>query len=322
MPLVGGSSSVTLYVPNGADSYIKIKLPMRSESINPRYNSVVSSEALLGNRAPVGTYVGQLTYEGTIEAELFDLTENAGVPKYKHAMLGAVLLAFFGKYDDTNKKITLSSNAPTIAAVEINHGGSVLTYVDAVLTSLRFSFTTDGMPTVSMDLRAKGVGTAPTANIVDFSNLTYSNPYTAKNIAIKVGSSVVTDKVSRFEVNFSQDVVDYFTFGSFNARDIKPSRVGMAEVTIEYYPNVVASIDLSSSLNTAFVNGTACADDIIVEISSPIKSTETAVMKFSRAFVTEYTHDINGPEFISSTLGLQVSPANIEITGIDLTPAA
>ncbi|MGC8821215.1 MAG: phage tail tube protein [Fervidobacterium sp.] len=318
MPLVGGSSSVILYIPDGTNTY-KIKLPMKSESINPKYNSVVSSEALLGQRAPKGTYIGQLTYEGSIEVELFDLTDATTTSEYKHALLGLLFLSIFGQYSSDTVSLN-NSSGQKLPAVIVNHGGSSITYLDVYVTSLRVSFTTDGIATATLDVRARATGSYTEGTIKDLTSLSYVNPYTAKNIAVKVGSNNVTTKVSRFELNISQDVIDYYTFGSLNAQGISASRLGMAEVTIEYYPDSVSTIDLDAALNSAFTSGTASASGITVEIASPSSDTIKATLTLSNAFVTEYTHDINGPEYITSTLGLQVSPDNITLSGVDIDP--
>jgi len=64
MPLVGGTSSVTLYFTISTNKYA-MTLPLRSESINPKYGAVSKSEALTGSRAPVGVFVGKLHMKET-----------------------------------------------------------------------------------------------------------------------------------------------------------------------------------------------------------------------------------------------------------------
>lgn len=326
MAITGGTSSVTLYIPIGApiSKSVVITLPLRSESINPRYNQVTNSEALLGKRAPVGTFVGQLSYEGSIELELFDLTAAT----YKHVLFGALLYTIFGAYDDTTKKITLNNtSAVKLDAIKVVHGSDAPIYFkDAYVTSLRASFTTDGIPTVTLDVRAKSKDTAftPPSGLLDYTSISYTVPYNAKNYAFSVGATNVSSKVSRFEITLPQEVIDYYTFGSLNAADLQASRLNMAEITIEYYPNAVSTIDLDAALETAFLNGAPidATKDLKFELDSPMLTSNKLSISVDSAYVTEYTHDVNGVEYITSSLTIQASPANIEIAGVDLNNAA
>jgi hypothetical protein len=312
MPLVGGTSAVTLYFTLGANKY-SMKLPLRSESINPKYGAVNKSEALLGSRAPVGVFVGKLSYEGNIEFELHDFTDTGATPAYKHSMLAVVLWGILGNY--ASGTVSLGSSAPKFDYIMVTHGNNNVIYQDVYVTNLSIRINNDGIPTGTMDVRAVSVtGTSPSG----YTDITrsFGNVYNASHIVVKVGSTDVSSKVASIEVTIPQNVIDYYTLGSLNARGVQASSLEMADVKIEYYPDAVNSIDLHSTLQTAFANGTACTSDVIVEITSPVSSSTKATLTLGEPFVTEYTHDINGPEFITSNLSLQVSPSNISLSGI------
>lgn len=324
MPITGGTSSVILFATINTKK-VAIKVPLRSESVNPRYNQVSNSEALLGQRAPVGTFVGQLSYEGSIEMELFDVTDAGTTPLYRHALAGILLYSVLGNYDDVNKKINLGSTAPKFDAIKIVHGGSsTIYYTDVYVTNLRMSFTTDGIATATLDVKATNrvtTWTEPTLDW-DYSNFNYTAPYNPKHYGFKVGTNTLSSKVARFEITIPQEVTDYYAFGNLNAQGVSPTRLNMAEIAIEYYPDSITAIDLDSTLETAFSNGAPLSTSISLTLDSPLKSGQVLELKINNPYVTEFTHDINGIEYITSNLTLQGSPVNIEVTGVDLNRTA
>lgn len=312
MPLTGGTSSLTLYFTIDTKKYA-MKLPLRSESINPKYGTVSKSEALTGSRAPIGVFVGRLAYEGNIEFELHDFTDTAATPTYKHSLLAVVLWSVLGNY--SSGTVSMGASAPKLDYIAISHGGSKVIYQDAYVSNLSIRINNDGIPTGTMDVRAKAVvASVPT----DYTDITrdFGNVYNPSHFAIKVGSTEITSKVASIEVTIPQNVIEYYTLGSLNTRGMQASSLEMADVRIEYYPDSVTSIDLDNALKTAFENGSASTSDVIVEIASPVSASTKATLTLGKPFVTEYTHDINGPEYITSNLSLQVSPANITLAGV------
>jgi hypothetical protein len=320
MPLVGGTSSVTLYFTISTNKYA-MRLPLRSESINPKYGAVNKSEALLGQRAPAGVFVGKLAYEGNIEFELHDLTGQTGSPPtttYKHMLLAVALWGVLGSYNSTTQSVSLNtSTAPKFDYIKVTHGNSSVIYQDVYVTNLSIRVNSDGIPTATMDVRAKSTTTTDPTGYTDLmASKSFGNVYNATHFKVKVGSTEITSKVASIEITIPQNIIDYYTLGSLNARDMAASSLEVADVKIEYYPDAVTSIDLATDLNTAFTNGTASTSDVIIEISSPSLANTTATLTLGKPFVTEFTHDINGPEYITSNLSLQVSPANISLTGV------
>ncbi len=318
MPLVGGTSSATLYFTIGTNKY-SMKLPLRSESINPKYGSVNKSEALLGTRAPSGVFISKLAYEGGIEFELHDFTGSYTVGtntiEYKHSLLAVALWGIFGNYDSTAGSVSMGASAPKFDYIKITHGDKDLIYENVYVTNLSLRLNNDGIPTGSMDVRATSTASTITGTYTDITR-TFGNVYNPTHIVVKVGATEVTNKVASIEVTIPQNVMEYYTLGSLNARGVAPSSLDMADVKIEYYPSDVASVDLASSLGTAFANGTPSAENVIVEIKSPKDATKVASLTLGKPFVTEFTHDINGPEYITSNLSLQVSPADITLSGV------
>lgn len=313
MPLVGGTSSVTLYFTISTNKYA-MTLPLRSESINPKYGAVNKSEALLGQRAPAGVFIGKLAYEGNIEFELHDFTDTAATPTYKHSLLAVVLWSILGNYSSGTVSLNTSS-APKLDYVKITHGGSDVIYQDVYVTNLSIRVNNDGIPTGTLDVKAKSIATSVSGTYTDITR-SFGRVYNATHFTVKVGSTDVTSKVASIEITIPQNVIEYYTLGSLNARNMQASSLEMADVRIEYYPDSVTSIDLDSALKTAFESGTPSSSNVIVEITSPTVSTTKATLTLGSPFVTEYTHDINGPEYITSNLSLQVSPANITLSGV------
>ena len=314
MPLVGGKSSVILYATiNGTK--IAYKLPIRSESINPSYNNIVNSEALLGKRTPVGTYVGGKTYEGSIDVEVFDFGDGTN---YYNELLGFLVFVALGNYDDTNNKVTFNTtDGIKLDYVVVNHEDSQVVYTDVFVTGFNLRFPTDGIPTATLDVRATSQGGTPYTPDIDKTDIDYSTFYNAKNLAFKIDTSDVSTKVYNFELSLNQNILDYYTYGSLDPRGLEPSTVDLGEITIEYYPEAVDTIDLDGTLETAFNTGSPLAVPVSLEITSPLTS-EVAKLIINQAFVVEYTHDISGNEYITSTLGLRVSAEDISLEGVKI----
>jgi hypothetical protein len=313
MPLVGGTSSVTLYFTIGANKYL-MRLPLRSESINPKYGAVNKSEALTGSRAPIGVFVGKLAHEGNIEFELHDFTDTNATPSYKHSMLAVALWSVLGSYGSGTVSLNTSS-APKFDYIRVTHGNSDIIYQDVYVSNLSIRVNNDGIPTGTLDVRAKSIATSISGTYTDITR-NFGRVYNATHFVVKVGSSDVTSKVASIEITIPQNIIDYYTLGSLNARNMIASSLEIADVRIEYYPDSVTNIDLDNALRTAFENGTPSSNNVIVEITSPTVSTTKATLTLGSPFVTEYTHDINGPEYITANLSLQVSPSNISLSGI------
>ena len=312
-PLVGGKSSAIFYIKFG-NNVVGYKVPMRSESINPSYSNIVNSEALLGKRTPVGTYIGGRTYEGSIDIELFDVGDGVD---YFNELLGLLFYTILGSYDDSNEKITFNTtDGPKIDYLVINHESSTVVYSDVYVTGFNFRVPTDGIPTVTLDVRATGQGGSPSADI-DKTNIEYSTFYNAENLAFKVSTSDVSNKVYNFELSLNQNLLDFYTYGDLDPQGLEPSTVDLGEITIEYYPEAVETIDLNTALETAFKDGTPLAVPIELDIESPLTS-DVAKLVVNQAFVVEYTHDISGNEFITATLGLRVSAEDIELQGVKI----
>jgi len=325
MPLVGGKSSIIAYFTlndGTTDKVVAYRLPIRSESINPSYSNIVSSEALLGKRTPVGTFVGGKTYEGSIDLELFDFGD--GVDSYNE-VLGVLAYAILGKYEHSSGKVSFNTeDAAKFLHLVVNHEDSQVIYDDVLVTGFNLRFPTDGVPTVTLDVKATKMGTTVTTPDFDYSTRDFSTFYNAKNLKFIIDpdgtSNDVSNKVYNFELSLNQNVLDYYTYGSLNPRGIEASTVDLGEITLEYYPEAVDTIDLDAIFETAFANGTPLAVPIELQIESPLSGI-TAKIRVGEAFVVEYNHDISGNEYITATLGLRASAEDISVSGvkIDLT---
>lgn len=324
MPLVGNNSKLTLYLTIGS-AKIAYALPFRSESINPKFNNINNSEALLGSRTPVGVFVGNKVYEGSIDVELFDVTDGTGLDAFRHELLAILFWTILGNYDNAGNSISLGSTAPKIDYIKIEHDNAVVVYDTALLSGFSLRMPVDGVPTATLDVRAKAQASSSSVDLKDYTVVGPSSPYSqfynAKHLKLKVGGTDLSDKVFNFEMSVNQNLLDYFTYNSLDAKGIDAGALDLAEITLEYYPTAVENIDLSSALAGAFNNGTKSAQSVSLEITSVVDETKTATLTLASPFVVEYSHDVSGPEYISARLGLRESASNITLGGVKIKTA-
>lgn len=327
MPLIGSKSKVIVYaiVDDGtiSNKKIAIELPFRSESINPRFNNINSSEALFGKRTPVGVYVGNKTYEGSIDVELFDATDaDATLDAYRHSLLAFLFWSILGNYDAATSIVSLNTtNAPKIEAIEVIHDSSTVVYTDVYLSGFSVRFPVDGVPTATLDVRAASTGSAPTGHILVLTADDFVEFYKADDLTLYVNNAEISNKVYNFEFTLNQNLIDYFTYGSLNAAGIDAGNLELAEINIEYYPSDVATIDLNAALETAFTNGTQSSVSVALGVKSPVDATREAKITLASPFVVEFSHDISGPEYITARLGLRESADEITIEGVKIKTA-
>jgi hypothetical protein len=325
MPLVGNNSKLTLYLTIGS-AKIAYALPFRSESINPKFNNINNSEALLASRTPVGVFVGNKVYEGSIDVELFDVTDAVS-DAFRHELLAVLFWTILGNYDSASNLISLGTSAPKIDYIKIEHDNAVVYYDTALLSGFSLRMPVDGVPTATLDVRAKAQASSSTIDLSAYTVVGPASPYSqfqfynAKYLALKVGGIDLSDKVFNFEMSVNQNLLDYFTYGSLDARGIDAGALDLAEITLEYYPTAVEDIDLSSALAGAFNNGTKSAQSVSLEITSVVDETKTATLTLASPFVVEYSHDVSGPEYISARLGLRESASNITLGGVKIKTA-
>jgi hypothetical protein len=323
MPLIGSKSKVIVYAKVN-DNKIAIELPFRSESINPRFNNINSSEALFGKRTPVGVYVGNKTYEGSIDVELFDATDAADptLDTYRHSLLAFLFWSILGNYDSATSIVSLNTtNAPKIEAIEVIHDSSTVVYTDVYLSGFSVRFPVDGIPTATLDVRAASTGSAPTGHILVLTADDFVEFYKADNLTLYVNNDEISNKVYNFEFTLNQNLIDYFTYGSLNAAGIDAGNLELAEINIEYYPSDVATIDLNAALETAFANGTQSSVSVALGVKSLVDATKEAKITLASPFVVEFSHDISGPEYITARLGLRESADEITIEGVKIKTA-
>jgi hypothetical protein len=323
MPLIGSKSKVIVYAIVN-NNKIAIELPFRSESINPRFNNINSSEALFGKRTPVGVYVGNKTYEGSIDVELFDATDAADptLDTYRHSLLAFLFWSILGNYDSATSKVSLNTtNAPKIEAIEVIHDSSTVVYTDVYLSGFSVRFPVDGIPTATLDVRAASTGSAPTGHILVLTADDFVEFYKADNLTLYVNNDEISNKVYNFEFTLNQNLIDYFTYGSLNAAGIDAGNLELAEINIEYYPSDVATIDLNAALETAFANGTQSSVSVALGVKSLVDATKEAKITLASPFVVEFSHDISGPEYITARLGLRESADEITIEGVKIKTA-
>ena len=317
--LTSKGSKAILYLTIGT-AKIKYILPLRSESINQRADTL-TSEAILGNRAFPSATITRRVYEGSIDVELFDVTENVTTPTYAHELLGILYWTIAGKY--SSKSVSWNTTAPKIDFIEISHDGKSIYYKDCYVTGFSWRFPSDAVPTATIDVRATSVtDTAPTGYTVDRTGISYNKFYNSKHFSFLVGTTQITT-VRNFEMSLSQNVIDGVKFGSLDVAYVEPTNTDLATINIEFYiPDTATDMSLSNTLNsavgTAWDGGTSLTSDLKLTINSPTKDGTNATLAISDAVVTEYTHDISANDFIIGRASFRAPASGITLSGVTI----
>ena len=324
MAYAGINGSITLY----SGSWY-MKLPFKSESINPKYRTTVTSDAVTGKRGKLGLFINGRAYEGSIDLEVFDMTDSSGAT-YKHALLGFLFYLALGSYTAGTGKIVLGTSAPKIDAIKIDHGDStngVIYYKDAYVTGFSYRAPADGVPTVTLDIRATSMNTtySPTATInlnkADFKSFYRPSDYT---MSLGTGSTWadMTSLITNLELSTSMDTLEGSAgFGNPVDLPIAPGLMDAWDITVEFNFNNLKDINTWTSLKTALTGGKACTEDIKLDIDSPMKTGTKATLLITKPFVTEFNHDMSSTDFLRGKLALKVPADGIELSGV-LFPAS
>lgn len=313
-------SKAILYLTIGT-AKIKYKLPLRSESINQRADTL-TSEAILGNRAFPSATITRRVYEGSIDVELFDVTENVATPTYAHELLGILYWTIAGSY--ASGSVTWNSTSvPKIDYIEISHDGKLIYYQDCYVTGFSWRFPSDAVPTATIDIRATSVTyTAPTGYTVDRTSVSYNKFYNSKHFSFLVGSTPIST-VRNFEMSLSQNVIDGVKFGSLDVAYVEPTNTDLATINIEFYildtaTDMSLSNTFNSAVGTAWDDGTSLTSDLKLTINSPTKNGVNATLTISNAVVTEYTHDISANDFIIGRASFRAPASGISLNGVTI----
>lgn len=320
--LVGGKSSATAYVTIDSNKY-QVALPIRSESVNPRSNTI-TSEALLGNRAQKGATITSKTFQGSIDVELFDVSTS----NRTHALLGFLAWLGLGSYDDTNKKVVLNTSAAAkLDYLAVAHGSSseVKQWKDLYVTGLNFRFPGNGIPTATFDVLSKDEDSSDPSSTYTNSLIAVSdfkNYYTPANLSFTANSVAKSSQISNLELSLTQETLQANAWGSLNAAEITPSMLQMAQISLEFYVDSLTS-GLFKDLHDVYASGAAeDAYPIEVDITSPddglVSAAKIAISKF---YVTELSHDISGNDYIMARATIQVPADSLEFQNVDLNPA-
>ena len=317
--LTSKGSKAILYLTIGT-AKIKYKLPLRSESINQRADTL-TSEAILGNRAFPSATITRRVYEGSIDVELFDVTENVAAPTYAHELLGILYWTIAGDY--SSDSVSWSKTVPKIGFIEISHDGKSIYYKDCYVTGFSWRFPSDAVPTATIDVRATSVqDTAPTGYTVDRTDISYNKFYNSKHFSFLVGATQIST-VRNFEMSLSQNVIDGVKFGSLDVAYVEPTNTDLATINIEFYiPDTATDMSLSntfdSAVGTAWDGGTSLTSDLKLTINSPTKDGTNATLAISDAVVTEYTHDISANDFIIGRASFRAPASGITLSGVTI----
>lgn len=311
--LTGGQSKATVYANLGAKN-VSFDLPFRSESINPRANTI-TSEAILGNRAIKGATVTTRTYQGSLDIELFDITDSATTPTFKHHLLGFVFYSILGSI--SSETVSLGTSAPKWNYLVIEHGtsSSKLQWKDLYVTGVNVRFPADGIPTATLDVLTTGTDDATISGYTSvISASSYASYYNSSHLTLKSVSTSVTS-VRNFELSLNMDTLQATTFGSLDVAEITPNKLEMAQVNIEFYINSFSDTLYAAVLNT-YNSGAMSTGNITLEIDSPIKTGTKAILTLVNYYVTELSHDISGNDYIVCRATLQVPADKITLDGI------
>ncbi len=317
--LTSRGSKAILYLTIGS-AKIKYKLPLRSESINQKADTL-TSEAILGDRAFPSATVTRRVYEGSIDVELFDVTENVTTPTYAHELLGILYWTIAGSY--SSNSVSWNTTEPQIDFIEISHGGKSIYYKDCYVTGFSWRFPSDAVPTATIDIRATSIQyTAPTGYTVDRTGISYDKFYNSTHFSFLVGSTLIST-VRNFEMSLSQNVGDGVKFGSLDVAYIEPTNTDLATINIEFYiPDSATDMSLSNTFNsavgTAWDGGTSLTSDLKLIINSPTKASAKAELTISKAVVTEYTHDISANDFIIGRASFRAPASGITLSGVTI----
>lgn len=316
----GINGSITLY----SGSWY-MKLPFKSESINPKYRTTVTSDAVTGKRGKLGLFINGRAYEGSIDLEVFDMTDSSGAT-YKHALLGFLFYLALGSYTAGTGKIALGTSAPKIDAIKIDHGDidyGIIYYKDAYVTGFSYRAPADGVPTVTLDIRATSMDTtySPTATI-NLNKADFKSFYRPSDYAVKLGSTPITTSITNLELSTSMDTLEGSAgFGNPVDLPIAPGLMDAWDITMEFNVSNLKDINSWTSLKTALTSGTQSTENIALEIDSPMKTGNKAVLTITKPFVTEFNHDMSSTDFLRGKLALKVPADGIELSGV-LFPAS
>jgi len=312
----GIDGSITIYT----ESWY-MKLPFKSESINPKYRTTVTSDAVTGKRGKLGLFINGRAYEGSIDLEAFDMTDDSEAPTYKHVLLGLLFYLALGKYDSTEEKVSLGTSAPSISAIKIDHGDStngVIYYKDAYVTGFSYRAPADGVPTITLDIRAKSMDTTytPTATI-DLNYVDFKSFYRPSDYAVKLGSTPITTSITNLELSTSMDTLEGSAgFGNPVDLPIAPGLMDAWDITMEFNVSNLKDINSWASLKTALTSGTQSTENITLEIDSPMETGNKAILTITKPFVTEFNHDMSSTDFLRGKLALKAPADGIELTGV------
>lgn len=313
--LVGSSSKATIYMTLPGGTKVSFDLPFRSESINPRANSI-TSEAILGNRAVSGATITSRTFQGSVDLELFDVTASGATPTFKHHLLGALMYLILGNF--SSGTVSLGSVVPKIDYLVVNHGGATgrLQWKDLYVTGLNLRFPSDGIPTATLDVLATNTDSSTISGYTSVLTAAgYSNYYTPANLALKLGSTSYTAMIRNLEVSLSMNTLQATAWGSLDVVEVSPGLLEMAQVSIEFYTDSFTD-GLFNALNSVYNSGAISSSSLVIEIDSPTNSGNKATMTFGNFYVTEMTHDISGNDYIVCRATLQVPASKITLGGI------
>ena len=320
---------VTLYIatPTAADKkYWKLSLPFKSESINPKYRTVVASESVAGKRGKLGQFINGRAYEGSIELDLFDLTNSGTTPRTVHGLLGLMFYAALGNY--ASNKVSLGTTAPRLAFVVIDHGDTsngIIYYKNAYLSGFSCRLPADGVPSITLDVRAESYGEGePTLEIgwsaIDVKgSLEYSTFYRPSDYTIELNTTNMTSLVTNIELSTSMDVLEGSAgYGNPVDLPIAPALMDAWDINLEFNVNKLTTLNDWAELQAALTGGKASTQNIKVTLKSPMNDTKSAIMTITKPFVTEFNHDMSASDFLRGKLVLKAPADGIELTGITL----
>ena len=329
MAYAGIDGKVTLYIatPIAADKkYWKLSLPFKSESINPKYRTVVASESVAGKRGKLGQFINGRAYEGSIELDLFDLTNSGTTPRTVHGLLGLMFYAALGNY--ASNKVSLGTTAPRLAFVVIDHGDTsngIIYYKNAYLSGFSCRLPADGVPSITLDVRAESYGEGEPTLETDWTavdikgSLEYSSFYRPSDYTIELNTTNMTSLVTNIELSTSMDVLEGSAgYGNPVDLPIAPALMDSWDINLEFNVNKLTTLNDWAELQAALTGGKASTLDITVTLKSPMDDTKSAVMTITKPFVTEFNHDMSASDFLRGKLVLKAPADGIELTGITL----
>jgi len=278
----------------GTESNLKYKLPLKTESLNRKID-MITSEAILGARAPKALAPGKLSAEGSMDIELWPKLE--GVLFY--LTLGKATLedpdgtASSGDEYTSITPIDVGEDLPS-SVVLVDHAGIKMLYKGMKINQLRLSAAIGSIPSVSVDFvgREETVTTAT----IDESSMTKpdTQPYTFKEISLLYssdGSSFSsTEKYTNFEltINNNLDTDDYRYDGTGLRKTLSPAN-------LEITGNVDIIFDtstLNEEYEDKFVNAKPWGIQAVFE-----KNYNGTTYKFElilpSVIFSELTHDIS-----------------------------